>query len=67
MFRWERGPGAAADALAGLAASWVMSVSYKPIMRRGSEETLRREKEAQAGLPPSTVRAAEAAARARLA
>ncbi len=67
MFRTERRPGAAGDALvgalAGLGASWVMSATYRPIMRAGSEETLRREKRAQAGMPPSTVRAAEAAAR----
>ena len=68
MFGSERRPGAAADALAGslagLAASWAMAASYGPIMRTGTAETLRREQEAQAGLPPSTVRAAEAAARA---
>jgi hypothetical protein len=68
MFRSERRPGAAGDAvagaLAGLCASWVMSAAYGPIMRAGSAQTLRREREAQAGLPPSTVRAAEAAARA---
>lgn len=68
MFRIERRPGAPGDAavgaLAGLGASWLMSASYRPIMRRGSAETLRREQEAQAGMPPSTVRAAEAAARA---
>lgn len=68
MFRRERRPDAAVDALiggvAGLAASWLMSATYKPIMRAGSEETLRREREAQAGLPPATIRAAEAAARA---
>jgi hypothetical protein len=39
-----------------------MSAAYRPIMQAGSEETLRREREAQAGLPPSTVRAAERAA-----
>jgi hypothetical protein len=54
---------AAAGALAGLVASLAMSVSYRPIMRAGSAETRRRERVAQAGLPPSTVRAAEAAAR----
>lgn len=68
MFRTERRPGAGGDAiagaLAGLGASWVMSALYRPIMRAGSEETLRRERRAQAGMPPSTVRAAEAAARA---
>lgn len=68
MFRTERRPGpagdAAAGALAGLGASWVMSAAYRPIMRAGSEETLRRERRAQGGMPPSTVRAAEAAARA---
>jgi hypothetical protein len=68
MFRAERRPGAAGDALAGalagLGASWVMSATYPPIMRAGSAETLRREQEAQAGMPPSTVRAAQAAARA---
>ncbi len=68
MVGWERRPGAAADAVAGavagLAASWAMSASYGPIMRAGSAETRRRELVAQAGLPPSTVRAAEAAARA---
>ena len=67
MFGRERRPGAAADvlagALAGWAASWAMAASYQPIMRTGSAETLRREQEAQAGLPPSSVRAAEAAAR----
>lgn len=66
--RDERRPGAARDALAGavagVGASWVMSAAYRPIMRAGSAETRRREHEAQAGLPPSTVRAAEAAARA---
>jgi hypothetical protein len=68
MIRRERRPGAAgealAGALAGLGASWAMSAAYRPIMRAGSAETLRREREAQAGLPPSTVRAAEAAVRA---
>lgn len=68
MFERGRRPGAAGDALAGalagLGASWAMSAAYRPIMRAGSVETLRREREAQAGLPPSTVRAAEAAARA---
>jgi hypothetical protein len=68
MFRTERRPGTARDAiagaLAGLGASWVMAASYGPIMRAGSAETLQREREAQAGEPPSTVRAAEAAARA---
>jgi hypothetical protein len=67
MFLTERRPAAAGDALvgalAGLGASWVMSAAYRPIMRAGSEETLRREQRAQGGLPPSTVRAAEAAAR----
>ncbi len=68
MFGRERRPAAAGDAiagaLAGLGASWIMSLAYPPLMKVGSEETLRREKEAQAGLPPSAVRAAEAAARA---
>ena len=68
MFRTERRPGAVGDtlagALAGLGASWVMAAAYGPIMRAGSVETLRRKSRAQAGLPPSTVRAAEAAARA---
>jgi uncharacterized membrane protein YagU involved in acid resistance len=68
MIRREKRPSVVVDALAGvgagLAASWAMSAAYKPIMRAGSEETLRREREAQAGLPPATIRAAEAAARA---
>jgi hypothetical protein len=67
MFGTERRPGASGDAvagaLAGLGASFVMSLAYRPIMRAGSAGTLRREQEAQAGQPPSTVRAAEAAAR----
>lgn len=67
MFSRKRTPAAAVDAvagaLAGLAASWVMSAAYRPIMRAGSAETIRREKEAQAGHPPATIRAAEAAAR----
>lgn len=68
MIRRGTSPGALGDALAGalagLAASWLMFVSYRPIMRAGSAETRRREEVAQAGEPPSTVRAAEAAARA---
>lgn len=39
-----------------------MSLAYKPIWRAGDEETLRREREAQAGMPPATIQAAEAAA-----
>jgi hypothetical protein len=68
MFGTEQRPAVAGDAiagaLAGLGASWMMSEAYGPIMRAGSARTLRREQEAQAGMPPSTVRAAEAAARA---
>lgn len=68
MIGRKRRPGAAGDALAGalagLGASWLMSLSYGPIMRAGSEETRRREREAQGSEPPSTVRAAEAAAHA---
>ncbi len=59
-------PGRAVDAAigaaSGLAASWIMSEAYGPIWRAGGEETRRREEAAQAGLPPATVRAAEAAA-----
>lgn len=66
--RRERGPGAALDAAvgaaSGLAASWVMSAAYRPIWRAGSEETRRRERDAQAGMPPATIRAAEVAAAA---
>jgi hypothetical protein len=54
---------AALGAASGLAASWVMSLLYKPIMRAGDDETRRREKEAQAGMPPATIKAAEAAAK----
>ena len=68
MFRTRRRPGpvmdAALGAASGLLASFVMSLVYRPLMRAGSEETLRREKEAQAGMPPATIRAAEAAAQA---
>jgi hypothetical protein len=70
MTRWgrERGPGPVADAAigaaSGLAASWVMSAAYRPIWRAGDEETRRREKEAQGGMPPATIQAAEAAASA---
>jgi hypothetical protein len=39
-----------------------MSAAYRPIWRAGGEETRRREEEAQAGMPPATIRAAEAAA-----
>ncbi|HET8538301.1 MAG TPA: DUF6789 family protein [Anaeromyxobacter sp.] len=64
----ERRPGAVADAAigaaSGLAASWVMSAAYGPLWRAGSEETRRREQEAQGGMPPATIRAAEAAAAA---
>jgi hypothetical protein len=63
-----RRPGRVADAAigaaSGLAASWAMSAAYEPIWRAGSEETRRREKDAQAGMPPATIRAAEAAAAA---
>jgi uncharacterized membrane protein YagU involved in acid resistance len=41
-----------------------MSLAYKPIMRAGDEHTLRKEKEAQGGLPPATIKAAEVAAKA---
>jgi hypothetical protein len=67
MARWGRArrPGRVADAaigaVSGLAASWLMSAALKPIGRAGSEETRRREREAQAGMPPATIRAAEAA------
>ncbi len=68
MARWGRGPGPGADAAigaaSGLAASWLMSAAYRPIWRAGSEETRRRERDAQAGMPPATIRAAEAAAAA---
>jgi putative membrane protein len=53
---------AALGAGAGLIASWVMSLAYKPIMGAGDDETLRREKEAAEGLPPATIRAAQVAA-----
>jgi putative membrane protein len=62
---WRRRPAlrdAALGAGAGLFASWVMSLAYAPIMRAGSEETRRREKEAAAGMPPATIQAARAAA-----
>ncbi len=68
MARWGRArrPGRVADATigaaSGLAASWVMSAAYKPIFRAGGEQTRRREAAAQAGMPPATIRAAEAAA-----
>jgi hypothetical protein len=52
----------AAGAAAGLAGTWVMSLVHQPIMRSGGEATRRREKEAQGGMPPATIRAAEAAA-----
>jgi hypothetical protein len=70
MARWgrERRPGPVADAAigaaSGLAASWLMSAAYRPIWRAGSEQTREREQAAQAGMPPATVRAAEAAAAA---
>jgi hypothetical protein len=68
MFRTRRRPGpvldAALGAASGLVASFVMSLAYRPLMRAGSEETRRREKEAQAGMPPATVQAAETAAKA---
>jgi uncharacterized membrane protein YagU involved in acid resistance len=67
MFGRKRRPSAlgeaALGAASGLVATWVMSLAYKPIMRSGSEETRRREKEAQAGAPPATIQAADAAAR----
>jgi hypothetical protein len=53
---------AALGAAAGLAASWVMSLAYDPIMKAGGEETLRKEKEAAGDLPPATIRAAQVAA-----
>jgi hypothetical protein len=53
---------AALGAAAGLLASWVMSALYRPIMRAGGEETLRKEREAAGGLPPATIRAAQLAA-----
>jgi putative membrane protein len=53
---------AALGAGAGLLASWVMSVAHRPIMRAGTEETRRREREAAGGMPPATVRAAQVAA-----
>ncbi len=64
---WRRRPGlrdAALGAGAGLLASWVMSLAYRPIMRAGSEDTRRREKDAAGGMPPATIRAAQAAAEA---
>jgi len=68
MFRRDRRPGAVADAVvgaaSGLVASFVMSAVYRPLMRAGGDETRRREKEAQAGMPPATIQAAEAAANA---
>jgi hypothetical protein len=53
---------AALGALSGLAASWVMEWAQARIMAVGSDETRRREKEAQGDLEPATYRAAEAAA-----
>ena len=68
MFRRHPRPRAVADAAvgaaSGLAASFVMSAVYRPLMRAGGDETLRREKEAQAGMPPATIQAAGAAAKA---
>ncbi len=62
----EGRPGRAVDAAigaaSGLAASWIMSETYGPIWRMGGEETHRREEAAQGGMPPATIRAAEAAA-----
>jgi putative membrane protein len=52
----------ALGAAAGLFASWLMSAASKPIMRAGSEETKRKEKEASEGMPPATIRAALVAA-----
>ncbi len=49
-------------AASGLAASWVMERAQGPIWRIGGEATRRREQEAQGGLEPATVRAAERAA-----
>lgn len=62
--RSSYGRDAALGAAAGLFASWVMSLAYKPIMGAGSEETRRREKEAAGGMPPATIRAAQVAAEA---
>lgn len=63
--RKARRPGAAADAAlgaaSGLAASWIMSAVRRPIWRAGGERARRREQAAQAGMPPATIRAAEAA------
>ena len=58
------GGGRGARRGSGLLASFVMSLVYRPLMRAGSEETLRPEKEAQAGLPPATIQAAETAVKA---
>jgi hypothetical protein len=55
---------AALGAAAGLFASWVMSAAYRPIQRAGDEETRRKEKEAAAGMPPATIRAAQVASEA---
>ncbi len=68
MATWGRGarPGRVWDgaigAASGLAASWAMSAAYRPIWRAGGVETRRREQEAQAGMAPATIRAADAAA-----
>lgn len=51
-------------AASGFAASWVMEKAQGPIWKLGGEATRRREKEAQGGLEPATVRAAERAAAA---
>jgi hypothetical protein len=53
---------AALGAAAGLFASWVMSLAYRPIMQAGNEKTRRREQEAAGELPPATIRAAQVAA-----
>lgn len=66
MFGRTSTPSALADAAlgaaSGLAGTWVMSLVHRPIMRTGSEQTKRREKEAQGDMPPPLIRAAESAA-----
>jgi hypothetical protein len=55
--------GALMGAASGVFASWVMEKAQVRIMAAGSRETKEREKQAQGGLEPATVRAAERAAR----
>jgi len=65
--RWRRRSpwrDAAAGAIAGAFASFVMEQAQKPIMKAGSDATRAREQAAFDGDPPATVKVAQAVARA---